>query len=164
MNFWDLLEVLPTLSADGIREFWHPAMVQQAERIDRRKLNSSDEARVPSYQSLQPSFQELYTLADLETVKQHCEERLNAKETEITELRQLHECRLNMLWYKDHSKHTLAQSRFRSGSYPSRTPNLTSPARLKRNTATKLSPRPPSLTTPNPTQTPASNNQISYSP
>ncbi|EEQ87891.1 uncharacterized protein BDCG_03011 [Blastomyces dermatitidis ER-3] len=107
MNFWDLLEVLPTLSADGIREFWHPAMVQQAERIDRRKLNLSDEARVPSYQSLQPSFQELYTLADLETVKQHCEERLNAKETEITELRQLHECRLNMLWYKDHSKHTL---------------------------------------------------------
>ncbi|OJD25433.1 hypothetical protein ACJ73_03199 [Blastomyces percursus] len=95
MDFWELLEVLPTLSADDIREFWHPAIVQQAKRIDRRRLKLRDEARVDSANVHE--YHELYTMAGLETVKQHCEEQLNAKETEISELRQLHEHRLNML-------------------------------------------------------------------
>ncbi|KLJ07959.1 hypothetical protein EMPG_16562 [Blastomyces silverae] len=93
MDFWELLEVLPTLSAGDIKKFWHPAMVQQTKSIDRRNLKPRYEARVDSANMQE----ELYTLADLETVKQHCEEQLNAKEAEITELRQLHERRLNML-------------------------------------------------------------------
>ncbi|PGG95898.1 hypothetical protein GX51_08077 [Blastomyces parvus] len=93
MDFWELLEVLPTLCVDDIKEFWHPAMIQQVKSIDRGNLKLRDKASVDSAKMQE----ELYTLGDLETVKQHCEEQLNAKEAEITELRQLHERRLNML-------------------------------------------------------------------
>ncbi|KKZ61915.1 hypothetical protein EMCG_03614 [[Emmonsia] crescens] len=108
MDFWALLEALPSLSADDIKEHWHPAMVEQTRRMGNGNLKLENEVRDDAANTRE----ELYTLMDLETIKQHCEEQLNAKETEITELRQLHESRLNVLctFISKHTGPELAQS------------------------------------------------------
>ncbi|PGH14001.1 hypothetical protein AJ79_03270 [Helicocarpus griseus UAMH5409] len=93
MDFWELLEVVPRLSADGIKENWHPAMVEQARRVCERSPNLGSEDRDDASELRN----EMHALSDLEDLKHQYEELLIAKEKEIVQLRQSNESQFDFL-------------------------------------------------------------------
>ncbi|PGH27569.1 hypothetical protein AJ80_00811 [Polytolypa hystricis UAMH7299] len=94
MGFSELLDVLPVLSVEEIKEFWQPAMMQVS-----YLANTTEPWPLPKEctDAAVNATEEIYTKEDIERVKATYQTRLDAKENELLELKQLHNARVGGL-------------------------------------------------------------------
>ncbi|KAM5468887.1 hypothetical protein MauCBS54593_004882 [Microsporum audouinii] len=94
MDYDELMEILPDLTPDQVKVYWHPAICKQLKEA--KHMKSSPSSVTPSG-TWSRQDQESYCKEDPEQVRAECEIRLNSKENEITGLLRLHDARIHAL-------------------------------------------------------------------